>query len=401
MPVRTLRILLVTNHWGRVGGTETHVVDLVSALTSDGHDVRVVADTASPGAGGRVYLVPGLAASPPSPEGLTALSTWLADNPPDVVHLHTMFDESVREALRAHAPIVQSAHNYWTCSSNGQRYFSAGHECHRPHGPGCLANAIGRNCGHRKLPRIPLRNYEAVNHQLCALRSSDAVVAYSSAVADDLRRNDVGQVTTIPLFVPARHGAPQRGGDEQQRVLFVGRITDYKGLHTLIRAIARTPLTLEVCGVGPELQRNRRLASRLRVADRVVFTGWTDPEGLDAAFGRCAVLAVPSLWPEPFGLVGLDAMSRGVPVVASNTGGIPDWLEDGRNGVLIPPGDVDELARALTLVCADHEGLARMGAAGRARAVTEFSAAVHTRRLNDLYQRTFDQRRVSQTTIGA
>ena len=108
---------------------------------------------------------------------------------------------------------------------------------------------------------------------------------------------------------------------------------------------------------------------------------------LQAAYDRAAVVAVPSVWPEPFGMIGLEAMARGRPVVASDVGGIPDWLVDEVTGVLTPPGDVGALATALRRLLANRELRARMGAAGADRVRRRFTADQHIaaiERVNEL-----------------
>ena len=89
------------------------------------------------------------------------------------------------------------------------------------------------------------------------------------------------------------------------------------------------------------------------------------------------MVAIPSLWPEPFGLVGIETLAQGRPVIASATGGIGDWLEDGVGGLLVTPGDARALAAALDELLADPERQRAMGAAGRARVASRFTAAHH------------------------
>ncbi len=125
-------------------------------------------------------------------------------------------------------------------------------------------------------------------------------------------------------------------------VLFLGRITPQKGLGYLIRAMAKieTRCRLVVASDGYELPRMRALTAKLRLEDRVSFLGAVDYAAVVDLYTRARVIAVPSVWPEPFGLVGPEAMSYGVPVVAFRVGGIPEWLRDGETGFLVEPKDV-------------------------------------------------------------
>jgi glycosyltransferase involved in cell wall biosynthesis len=117
-------------------------------------------------------------------------------------------------------------------------------------------------------------------------------------------------------------------------VLFVGRLVPEKGTDRLLEIVSRfVGLTLTVAGDGPERPRLEGLARDLGIAGRVEFLGAVARDRIGALYRACRAVAVPSLWPEPFGIIGLEAMAAGRPVVAFRTGGIPEWLEDGVNGL--------------------------------------------------------------------
>jgi glycogen(starch) synthase len=142
------------------------------------------------------------------------------------------------------------------------------------------------------------------------------------------------------------------------RVLHVGRLDPRKGLHTVIEAFASCPeeATLELLGDGDRgyLEELRHLATRLGVAGRVRF-GRCDRSELAARYAQADVVVFAPLWDEPFGLVPLEAMACGTPVVASPTGGSREFLLDGVNCVAFPSGDVPALVHALERVAGDPE----------------------------------------------
>ncbi len=164
------------------------------------------------------------------------------------------------------------------------------------------------------------------------------------------------------LFAPPPPDAPRAG------VLFVGRLTQQKGVHDLLRAAALAPpVPVTVVGSGPEEGALHALAAELGLAERVTWLPSQPQERLAALYRAAQVVAVPS-HEEGLGLVAVEAGLCGAPVVGYDSGGLPDVVEDGANGRLVPPGDVAAFARALAPLLADRAAAARLGARGRERA---------------------------------
>lgn len=384
MPSTPTSVLLGTPLWGRNGGVAAHVMATAALLAEHGVRVSVMAPRID-----RDEQVPGveLHHCPQLFHQDAAIATRLAGalaSAPDVVHLHQLDDPEIVAALREHAPVVVSAHAYTACTS-GLRYFRPGHECERPHGPGCALNLTARNCAHIRDPRPLPASYRAASRGLAALRGADLAVAYSSAVERHLANNGVERRAVVPLFTTL---APRTGSGHatRRRVVFAGRIVRPKGLDVLLRAMRPVDdAELVVCGEGFQLDAARRLAQRLGIRQRVDFRGWLAAEPLAQELADASVVAVPSLWPEPFGLVGIEALAAGRPVVASAAGGVRDWLRHGVNGLLVRPGHVRELADALQELLADPARQSAMGEAGRALVAARFSPTRHVEAMLDGY----------------
>jgi glycosyltransferase involved in cell wall biosynthesis len=413
-------VLMGTPLWGRNGGVAAHVQESARLLAERGLRVMVVAAKVDPD-----LHVPGVTAHRSTElfrahAPIDARLGAAASASPDVIHLHQLDDPDVVAALRRKAPVVVSAHGYTACTA-GVHYFRPGQECARAHGPGCAANLALRGCAHVRDPRPLPASYRQTTRALDALRGADLAVAYSSAVERHLAVNGVARRAVIPLFVtlapcpprephptrgpheshqphptqephepppPCEPHEPQRLGDNHamRRVLFAGRVVKPKGLGVLIRAMRTVDAELVVCGDGMQLTAMRKLARRVGVDRRVRFRGWLDPAQLARELANASIVAIPSLWPEPFGLVGIEALAAGRPVVASLTGGIPDWLEDGVTGVGVQPGDVRGLARALDALLADPERQQAIGATGREMVAARFSPERHVEALLESYR---------------
>jgi glycosyltransferase involved in cell wall biosynthesis len=303
----------------------------------------------------------------------------------DAVHLHQLEDPDLVTALRGQAPVLVSAHGYPACTSQVY-YFGPGEECTRAHGPACVPNLVLRGCAHMRDPRYLPSTYRQATRAVQALRECDLAVSYSSAVDRHMANNGIEPRRIVPLLAtvePARAG----GHEQRRRVVFAGRLVAPKGVDRLIRAAQELPGTeFSICGDGWDLKRLRRLAERLGVDDRVMFRGWLAPVELARELAEASVVAIPSLWPEPFGLVGIEAFAAGRPVVASDTGGVRDWLQDGVSGLLVKPGDAHELAARLDELLGDPARQAEMGEAGRQSVAARFSPQHHLQGLLGAYE---------------
>ncbi|MGH2449880.1 MAG: glycosyltransferase [Candidatus Limnocylindria bacterium] len=235
-----------------------------------------------------------------------------------------------------------------------------------------------------------------------AVRESDAVVAASEIEADELLqlyRADPSRVAVIPcgvdpqIFRPLRQADAREalGRDQCERlILFVGRIEQIKGIDVLLRALGllffrRPELRSEVCLLvvggaldpgddGSETEKIvelRRLVHQHRMEANVDFVGSIDQARLALYYSAADICAVPSLT-ESFGLVALEAMACGTPVVATRVGGLQTVVEHGESGLLVPAGDYQALAEAIAEVLTDHRLRMHLahGARGRAESYT-------------------------------
>jgi glycosyltransferase involved in cell wall biosynthesis len=376
-------VLLVTPRLTRDGGVATHVLATAELLARNGVETSVLCARADPGE--HVDGVEPIVSPELFNDDLPAQSRLgeAAAREPTAIHTHQLDDPALIAAMQANAPVVASVHGYSLCTS-GLHYFRPGEECARPHGPGCVPNLALRGCAHTRHVRWLPAAYRRVGRSLQALRDADLAVSYSSVVDRHLAANGVTRRMTIPLFptLPAVVGSGHAG---RRRVLFAGRIVAPKGVRVLIRAAREVDAEFVICGDGWRLQEMRRLAQRSGVAARVTFTGWLGAGELARELAEASIVVLPSVWPEPFGLVGIEAFMAGRPVVASATGGILDWLQDGVNGLAVEPGDADSLARALNELLADPDRQRAMGAAGKAMAGERYSPERHIGALLEAY----------------
>lgn len=240
----------------------------------------------------------------------------------------------------------------------------------------------------------------SVSLECWSIAHADGLIGSSTAVVDTVRStlglapSRTAPCLRIPLGIsPGPPPPPKAGGSP--RLLFVGRLERRKGFHTLLEILP--PLlesrpTLGVDIVGGDCQaglaaRQRFLVQhrRARWIERVHFHGSVPEAALDAFYARATVLVAPSLY-ESFGLIYLEAMRHGTPVVGCRAGGVPEVVRDGETGLLVPPDDPPALLAAIMRLLDDPALRARLGAAGRRSVETEFSAQRMAERTADFYR---------------
>jgi len=235
------------------------------------------------------------------------------------------------------------------------------------------------------------------------------VIAISKAVAEQFAALPV-EITVIPngisldKFCPGPSSPRLRselGLTADDRVLLVvSRLTPWKGHMTLLEVVARLAerwprLKLVVVGEvafweADYEQQLKQRAAELGLTERVIWTGFRSD--VPQLLRLCDIFVLPSVR-EPFGRVIIEAMATGRPVVATESGGVPEVVVDGQTGLLVPPEDAQSLASAIEMLLADHEGAKQMGAKGLARARKLFSTDRVAQQVQELYQRIFSESR--------
>lgn len=196
-------------------------------------------------------------------------------------------------------------------------------------------------------------------------------------------------VTTIhnPIDTRALLGI-ERGCRSIAHILFLGRLDPRKGVYELLDAIAimrlQIPVVLTIAGDGDRRDIQARI-NALRLADVVEFTGWVVGSEKTKVYADACVYVLPS-YAEGLPLAIIEAMAAGLPIVATNVGGIPDVVEDGVNGILVKPRDVTSLAAALIALLRDPELRRKMGQFSRQRVLTEFDPGCVISQVESLYR---------------
>jgi phosphatidyl-myo-inositol alpha-mannosyltransferase len=333
--------------WDDPGGVQVHVRELAEYLRAGGHEVLVLApvrrraDESYVRPVGRPLDIRYNASNAPidpRPWSRRAVATELGRFGPQVVHVHEPLSPSTGmwATLEARAPVVATFHS----AAARSRLFD-------------LAAPVLR----RVARRIAIR-----------MAVSESAAAFARARLGG-RFEIVPNGTDVSRFADAR--AADLGGGA--KILFVGRLDARKGFPVALRAFSllardHDDLRLIVVGDGPERDAVASLTPEVRA--RVEMLGAVANEALPTYHAACDVFVAPALSGESFGMVLVEAMAAGLPVVASAIEGYRDVVRDGVDGVLVPPRDPKALAAAVGAIVDDPALGARLAAGGRERAAT-------------------------------
>lgn len=387
-----MRILFANWTAQLAGGAESYVRRTIVLAADAGHEVGFLHELDAREGSERVPPddrdVPTWRHGGDAEATLAAIGAW----GPDVVYTHGILDLRLEEGLASRFASMHFAHNHSGVCATGTKLFAFPETrvCERELGAACVPLSLVRRCGGWN-PFSAARGLARETARRRILGKYSAIVCASGFIRRELLAHGLSpdRVRALPAsyFVEAGPEPPPDPDRPQTGdVLFAGRLTRLKGGERLVGAIALAgerlgrPLRLVVAGTGPEEERIRATSRRRGV--RLEAPGWVPQSEVAALMRRCDLLAIPSLWPEPFGTIGLDACAAGLPSAAFDSGGLSHWLEPGRNGEMCAPGDLSEsaLADAIVRALADPERHRRLRR-GAAETAARFSPAFHMEQL--------------------
>jgi len=220
-------------------------------------------------------------------------------------------------------------------------------------------------------------------------RASDSVIAPSEYIKNEAIMNGIPPrlISVIPHFTLKNAGG-ERSRPDENAVLFIGRADPLKGIGEFLEALAlvKTGFRAYVIASG-DTSVYEEIARRLGIKGHTEFVGGLGHDDLDEYYRKSVFLVFPSMSPESFGLVGIEAMSFGRPVVAFDSGGAREWLRDGETGFLLERGDIAGLAASMERLLSDRDLAMTMGESAMASVKANFRKERHLRTLLRVYSK--------------
>ncbi|MEM9153560.1 MAG: glycosyltransferase family 4 protein [Cyanobacteria bacterium P01_F01_bin.33] len=387
-----MKVLLINDYATPTGGAELLMFTLRDELRRRGHDARLFASSAQVGSHPRWADYECLGTTSRFRALLQSYNPWasqrlrqvLQDFQPDVVHVKiflTQLSPSVLSLLQT-VPSLYYVAWYRPICPKGSKTLPNGSPCRDRYGTACYRHGC-----------LPLQDWLPLMLQMRQWRQSQhcfsQIVANSQAVQQCLEAEGIATDGVIGCGIPERPARPPL--TSPPTVVFAGRLVGEKGVDVLIEAFAQLrahspDARLIVAGDGPERDRLKTQVNDLGLSDAITLPGHLPRAELEQRFNQAWVQVVPSRWAEPFGMVAAEAMMRGTAVVASASGGLLEVVQNNHTGLLVPPENVDALARALLTLLSDRALAERMGRAGRIVARAQFSETVFVDRFIHRYE---------------
>jgi glycosyltransferase involved in cell wall biosynthesis len=404
-----MRIAIINSNRRRIGGAETYLSEVIPCLHRSGHELALWSEVDQPDSREPITL-PDLCpswcvAAMGETKALDSLRRWQ----PDLIYSHGLHSPRLeRQTLTIAAAIFFAHGHYGTCISGSKTFaLPVVRPCSRRFGLGCFLHYYPHRCGGLS-PITMWREYLRQAERRELLSSYRHILTASAYMQAEYAKH--GLTSTKITFashdgdvaphtsVPTNHANPHDSTWTSRacRLLYLGRMDSLKGGHILLAAMPhiqhglKRQLPLVFAGDGPSRSAWERLGGRLAAHDaniRIDFVGWVTGERYATRLTDTDLLVLPSLCPETFGLVGLEAGRRGVPTAAFDVGGIREWLEDGVNGHLAPgdPPTVAGLAQAVVKCLADATTHDRLRRAAR-EVARRFGAQQHVGELLAIFQ---------------
>jgi glycosyltransferase involved in cell wall biosynthesis len=403
-----MRLLFVHERIGALGGAEANVLVTADELQRRGHTVALAHGRGTNLGEPEWRGVFSTRFAVDEAAGPAAVGHALAQFQPDVVFMHKFSDPAVLDALLvSDRPVVRMVHDHDLYCMRGYKYnYFTRRICRRAASAFCVfpcGASVARNSG----GGFPLRwvSYSAKRREIDLNKNFHRLIVATGYMRDELLRNGFA-AERIEVHPPVPRAAPVADTpsfSDRNLIVYAGQIIRGKGVDVLLESLARVtaPFECVILGDGSQRAECERLSVRLGLHDRVKFVGFV-PQARIADYYREASLAVmSSLWPEPFGATGLEAMRCGLPVVAFDAGGISEWLLDGVNGFLVPWMNRTKFAAQVDQLLLYKPLARRLGENGRTIANERFNFSAYIDGLENLFARATARPPAARATVQA
>jgi glycosyltransferase involved in cell wall biosynthesis len=397
-----MKILFVNEKCGYFGGVEQNIADAAEGLRRKGHlcylaygestERRVLEYKEKFNGSYRCTEAQPPRSSPDNRE-TTQSHSWsfaqiMETVAPEVVYFHKVANMGKFEKHLNGVRTVRMVHDHDLCCPRRHKYFAeSGRVCHHKADWRCYMDGAFLERSPESFLGIKL---VSISKKMAEMRRNyqfDKLLVGSKFMREELLQNGfpAANIEILPPVVQSHFEKPKPVPQTRQ-ILYVGQLVHGKGVDLLLQALrqVKCEFTATIVGTGNAKDSLEALNQKLGLANRVKFRGWVSNDQLSAFYSAVKVVVVPSRWPEPFGMIGLEAMRHGRPVVAFSVGGISDWLHHNYTGILVPEQDTEAMAHGIEQILTRDEFATRLGNNAYDRFTTHYAFEDYLTRLETL-----------------
>lgn len=364
----SMRMLFVHERFGALGGAESNILLAAGELRRRGHTVGILhgAPTGHGEAQWREMFSRSFALRKKT--GVDSAQAALWEFEPDLIYLHKMADLEVMQVLLASGiPVVRMVHDHdLYCMRSYKYHLFSRQVCRRAASAYCVLGC-GAFLARNREGILPIKwvSYFAKRKEIRLNQKCDRLIVATNYMREELLRNrfDAARIRVLPPVPQHSETGIRSNFSERNLLLFAGQIIRGKGVDVLIESLARVKAPFECIILGDGSHRNycEQLSRELGLESKVHFKGFVPQAEIKEYYREATAVVLSSVWPEPFGAIGLEGMRYALPVIAFDAGGIKEWLLDGYNGWLVPWMDKAAFAARVEQVLLDKESARKMG----------------------------------------
>jgi len=370
-----MKILFVNEKAGFFGGVEQNIYDSALALEKRGHELfiaygeecRDLKTMTSPFKSST--LCPELNGFLSKNIKSNELNYLINDLKPDAIYVHKLPSINLLKNFIGNIRIVRMVHDHNLCCPRRHKYFFFNNRiCNKPVGIFCYIDLGFLKKDSESPIKVGFKSISSAKKEIYKNAEIDKLIVGSSYMKNELQINGINpsKIVVIPPTYALISNKPATPLPNTNTILFVGQLIKGKGVDILLHALThvKEKFQLKIAGSGNAKEGLQKLAMELDLGENVEFLEWIPPDKIAELYQWARIVAVPSRWPEPFGMVGVEAMRSGRPVVATNSGGIPDWLHDNKNGLISEESNPKKLAANIDILLKDFDKCKKMGETG-------------------------------------
>jgi glycosyltransferase involved in cell wall biosynthesis len=312
----------------------------------------------------------------------------------NIIHLHSISNPSLIDALFDLRPVVRSMRDpRMFCPGHGKFFRKSERICDIPYGLHCFYHSYKESCCNRHPKRLIKSYINVVYETKIASKKYAAIIVMSDYMIDEALKVGYNKKNLIynPHLTPtvSKQFLIDSTNDKVKSLVYVGRLSITKGVHYAIKCVTTLldqgyKVQFDIVGSGEDESYFKSLIPE-KYSHHFIFHGWQHRNAVDLILLKAYVLLFPSIYPEAFGISGIEAMMRAKPVVGFNVGGVSTWLKDQQTGFLVNQKNYKEMAERVATLIDNNKLYKFLSSNSRKLALDKFSEKNHMTKLYELY----------------